>query len=197
MASKTLRELSGLDNSVPSLAGSTVIMVDCQNTYTKGVMELEGWKEALAEGRKLLTEARKAGAEIIHIQHDGGEGSPYDIRAEIGEIHPDVAPVPGESVVVKTDAPNAFHHTDLAQRIEEAGNKDVVIAGFMTNMCVQFTAEGAFLRGYRPTVVAAASATRPISTAVGEVTAEQLHRSALATITDMYGVVVPSVDALT
>ncbi|WP_328389679.1 isochorismatase family protein [Nocardia sp. NBC_00416] len=66
----------------------------------------------------------------------------------------------------------------------------------MTHMCVTFTAEGAFLRGNRPTVVADACATRPLAGLVSEIPADGLHHSALATIADLYGVVVASADEL-
>ncbi|MEC3951728.1 isochorismatase family protein [Nocardia sp. CDC153] len=191
MSAQTLRDLGGLDQTPATLADSTLILVDYQNTYTRGVMELTGWQPALDAAAALLTRARAAGAKVIHIVNDGGVGTPYDITAEIGRIHPAVAPIEGEPVVVKA-VPNAFVGTDLAERVDAAGNADVIIAGFMTHMCVTFTAEGAFLRGNRPTVVADASATRPLKSAAGEVTAEQLHDSALATIADLYGVVVAS-----
>ncbi|MFF2791593.1 isochorismatase family protein [Streptomyces sp. NPDC058049] len=195
MSKTTLRDLSGLDQSPASPAGATLILIDCQNTYTRGVMELTGWEAALDAAAALLARARWAGAKVIHVINDGGEGSPYDIRAETGRIHPRVAPVEGEPVVVKT-VPNAFVETDLGDHVDAAGHKDVILAGFMTHMCVTFTAEGAFLRGNRPTVVADACATRPLRTAVAEVSAEQLHHAALATIADLYGVVVPSVSSL-
>ncbi|WKD35924.1 isochorismatase family protein [Streptomyces xanthophaeus] len=195
MSKTTLRDLSGLDQSPASPAGATLVLIDCQNTYTRGVMELTGWEAALDAAAALLARAREAGAKVIHVINDGGEGSPYDIRAEIGRIHPRVAPVEGEPVVVKT-VPNGFVDTDLGEHVDAAGHKDVILAGFMTHMCVTFTAEGAFLRGNRPTVVADACATRPLRTAVAEVSAEQLHHSALATIADLYGVVVPSVSSL-
>lgn len=195
MPTTTLRELNGFDQTPASLASATLILIDYQNTYTQGVMELDGWRDALDAGAALLARAREAGARIIHVINDGGEGTPYDIRAEIGRIHPKVAPVEGEAVVVK-QVPNAFLDTDLADQVDAAGNKDIVIAGFMTHMCVAFTAQGAFLRGNRPTVVAGACATRPLRTAVAEVSAEQVHHSALATIEDLYGVVVPSAASL-
>ncbi|MGV9298729.1 cysteine hydrolase family protein [Amycolatopsis sp. NPDC003676] len=195
MARKTLRELNGLDQTPATLADATLIMVDYQNTYTRGVMELDGWRPALTAAQGLLAKARAAGTTVIHVINDGGEGTPYDIRAEIGSIHPDVAPIEGEAVVVK-GAPNSFVNTDLGARVDEAGHKNVVIAGFMTNMCVTFTTEGAFLRGNHPTVVADACATRPLLAPAGEVSAEQLHNSALATIGDLYGVVVPRVAEL-
>jgi len=159
-------------------------------------MELDGWEPALNSAAQLLSDARAAGAKIIHIVNDGGEGTPYDIRAEIGQIHSSVAPpIEGEPVVVKK-VPNGFVGTDLADHVDAAGNENVIIAGFMTNMCVTFTTEGAFLRGNCPTVVADACATRPLGTPVGDVSASDLHKSALATITDLYGVVVPSTSAL-
>ena len=195
MSSTTLRDLNGFDPAPAQLADSTLILIDYQNTYTRGVMELEGWEPALAAAAALLASAREAGAKIIHVMNDGGVGTPYDITAEIGQIHPAVAPVEGEPVVVKT-VPNGFVNTDLGERVDAAGNKNVIIAGFMTHMCVTFTTEGAFLRGNQPTVVADACATRPLQTAVSNVSAEQLHSGALATIADLFGVVVPAGSSL-
>ncbi|MFJ5275395.1 cysteine hydrolase family protein [Streptomyces parvulus] len=195
MPRTTLRRLNGFDDTPAKLAGSTLVLVDYQNTYTTGVMELDGWRDALEAGARLLARARREGAKVVHVVNDGGEGTPYDIRAEIGAIHPSVAPLDGEPVVVKK-APDAFVGTDLARHVDAAGNDDLVIAGFMTHMCVAFTAQGAFLRGNRPTVVADACATRALPVTDTEVDARQVHQGALATIADLYGVVVPSQESL-
>ncbi|MER6046759.1 isochorismatase family protein [Streptomyces sp. NPDC001793] len=191
MPTTTLRDINGLDSTPATLAQATLILVDYQNTYTRGVMELSGWQAALDNAAALLARAREAGAKVVHVIHDGGEGSAYDIREDVGRIHPRVAPVAGEPVVVKT-APDSFVGTDLGEHVDAAGNEDVVVIGFMTHMCVASTAAGAFLRGNRPTVVADACATRPLATTVAEVSAEQAHHGALAAIGDLYGVVVPS-----
>ncbi|WP_280305396.1 cysteine hydrolase family protein [Nocardia neocaledoniensis] len=191
MTSTTLRELNGFDETPATLSASTLILVDYQNTYTQGVMELTGWSPALDAAAELLGKARAAGATVIHVINDGGEGTPYDIRTDIGQIHPKVAPIADEKIVVKT-VPNAFVGTDLGDLVDAAGNDNVVIAGFMTHMCVTFTTEGAFLRGNKPTVVADACATRPL----GNLPADQLHASALATLTDLYAVVVPTASDL-
>lgn len=195
MTSTTLRELGGADQAPASLVGATLILVDYQNTYTRGVMELDGWEPALEAAADLLARARAAGSAVIHVRHDGGAGSPYDLDDELGQIHPRVAPAPGEAVVTKT-APDSFVRTDLGDLVAAAGHDDVVVVGFMTHMCVTFTAQGAFLRGLRPTVVADACATRPLRSAAGEASAAELHRSALATVADVYGVVVPTADDL-
>ncbi len=189
MTRSTLRELNGLSAQPATLAQSTLILVDYQNTYTRGVMALEGWQAALDEAATLLAQARAQGAKVIHVINDGGVGTPYDIRDEIGQIHPRVAPQPGEPVIVK-QAPNAFVDTTLAQEVDAAGHQQVVVAGFMSHMCVTFTTEGAFLRGNAPTVVANACATRSLHSAAGDVSAPQLHQGAMATIADLFGVVV-------
>ncbi|WKX69225.1 isochorismatase family protein [Streptomyces sp. XD-27] len=200
-ASTTLRDLSGLDNQPPRLSESVLIMIDFQNTYRTGVMALEGAEEALAAGARLLERARAAGAPVIHVINDGGENTPYDIRARIGSISDEVAPVDGEPVVVK-QVPNAFHGTDLEKTLSDLGfapgsGRNLVLAGFMTHMCITFTAEGAFYRGYRPTVVAETTATRALTAPDGTVLpATALQTAALTTMTDLFGLVVPTADAL-
>ncbi|MDG9685654.1 isochorismatase family protein [Streptomyces sp. DH18] len=193
MSRTTLRELNGFDATPAALAGSTLILVDYQNTYTRGVMELDGWQDSLDAAARLLARAREAGTKVVHVINDGGEGTPYDIRAEIGQIHPALTPADGETVVVKK-APDSFHGTDLGEHVPEGG--DVIIAGWMTHMCVAFTAQGAFLRGNRPTVVADACATRSLPVAGTDLDALQVHQGALATIGDLYGVVVPTQESL-
>ncbi|MFE0255113.1 cysteine hydrolase family protein [Streptomyces sp. NPDC059010] len=190
-----MRRLNGLPDQPASLASATLIMVDYQNTYTQGVMELTGWRQALDAAAELLSATREAGGKVIHVVNDGGKGTPYDIRRPIGRIHDRVRPVRGERTVVKK-VPNAFVNTELGRLVDQAGNENLVIAGFMTHMCVTFTAEGAFLRGNRPTVVADACATRPLPSVTGGLSATQIHESALATIADLYGVVVRSHGAL-
>ncbi|MEV0976265.1 cysteine hydrolase family protein [Streptomyces sp. NPDC049915] len=189
MSRTTLRQLNGFDETPAKLADSTLILIDFQNTYTRGVMELDGWEASLDAAEQLLARARGAGTKVVHVVNDGGEGTPYDIRAEIGRVHPRLAPVDGETVVVK-QVPNAFHGTDLGTHVPDG--QDVILAGWMTHMCVAFTAQGAFLRGNRPTVVAEATATRSLPVAGTDLDADQVQHAALATIADLYGVVVTS-----
>lgn len=191
MTRPTLRELAGLPASPQPLAESTLVLIDCQNTYTQGVMELEGVQAALDEAAALLDRARTAGASIIHIQHSDGPGSLYDIEGESGAIVAQVAPRDGEPVVVK-QYPNSFVQTDLDERLKALGTTNLVLAGFMTHMCVNSTARGAFNLGYAPTVVAAATATRSLPEVNGvPVTAAGMQSASLAAMNDLFAVVVP------
>jgi nicotinamidase-related amidase len=194
-APTTLRTLAGLPSSPPSLADSTLIMIDCQNTYTRGVMELDGVQDALDEAARILERARSAGIPIVHIEHDDGDGSLYDIRAEIGQIVDRVAPQGDEPVIVKS-FPNSFVQTDLDERLKAAGARDLLLVGFMTHMCVNSTARGAFNLGYAPTVVASATATRALPGPTGVVPSEALQAASLAAISDLFGIIAPDVAAI-
>ncbi len=191
MSRPTLRNLENLPAAASPLKDSALVLVDCQNTYTYGVMELDGVQAALDETAALLDRARTAGIPVIHIQHNGGVGSPYDITAEIGGIVDSVAPREGEPVVVK-QYPNSFVQTDLDERLKAVGATDLVLAGFMTHMCINSTARGAFNLGYAPTVVAAATATRSLPGPDGaDVPASALQSASLAALNDLFAVVVP------
>ena len=194
-ASPTLRELTGMPAAPKGLASSTLVMIDLQNTYTRGVMALEGVEAAIDQAAEILERARSAGRPIIHVQHDAGEGSPYDVRGEIGAIVDRVAPREGEGVVVK-NFPNAFVGTDLLDRLQAGSTTDLVLAGFMTHMCVNSTARAAFNAGFSSTVVAGATATRALPSPNGTVPAASLQAASLAAVADMFAVVVPDAAAL-
>ncbi|WP_406290220.1 cysteine hydrolase family protein [Streptomyces sp. NBC_00209] len=199
--SATLREVSGLDARLPRLSESVLILIDVQNTYRTGVMALEGAEEAVAACARLLDRARAAGAPVVHVIHDGGEGSPYDIREHIGALSDEVVPREGEAVVVK-QFPNSFHRTELEKTLTALGaapgsGKDLVLAGFMAHMCVTHTAQGAFNLGYRPAVVAEATATRSLPAPDGTVVpAGTLKTAALTAVGDLFAPVAPTVDDL-
>jgi nicotinamidase-related amidase len=188
---KTLRDLMGLGNQPCPWKDSALVMIDCQNTYRRGIMQLTGVEEAIDEAKRLLDRARNAGTPIFHVMHDAGPGSPYDITADIGQIADPVAPRENEPVIVK-HYPNSFVGTELDALLHERGIQNLILAGFMTHMCVNSTARGAFNLGYRPTVVAGATATRDLVGPDGTVVpAASLHTASLAAIGDLFARIVP------
>ncbi|THF62852.1 cysteine hydrolase [Pseudothauera nasutitermitis] len=195
-APTTLRRLAGKPELPAPLSESVLILVDAQNTYRQGILQLAGIDAALAECAVLLGRARALGTPVIHVQHDGGPASPFDIRAPIGAIAEPVAPQGGEPVVVKRH-PNAFFGTDLEERLQALGRRKLVIAGFMTHMCIQSTARGAFNLGYEITVPASATATRDLpATDGGVLGAAGVQAAALAMLADVFAVVVADARAI-
>jgi len=197
MANPTLRTLTGMDPYPSPICRSALVLIDCQQTYREGVMQLENVEAALKEAATLLQRFRKAKRPVIHIMHDAGAGSPYDIAAPIGQIADVVSPIEGETVIVKK-LPSAFEQTELDAELKKYGIENVVYAGFMTHMCVNSTARASFNHGFANTVVASATATRAIPNPVtgGEIPAQQLQDASLSALGDMFAVVVPTAESI-
>ena len=106
----------------------------------------------------------------------------------------EAAPVSGEAVVEKA-LPNAFAGTNLQEVLEGFGRKQLVLAGFMTHMCVSSTARAALDLGYRTAVVSDASATRHLpAPGGGTIAAADLHAAELAALADRFSIVCRTAD---
>ncbi|WP_346271083.1 isochorismatase family protein [Pseudonocardia sp.] len=93
--------------------------------------------------------------------------------------------------------PRTSVRTELDTLLETNPGRPLLLAGFMTHMCVNSTARGAFSLGYAPTVVAGATATRSLPGPGGaDVPAPALQAASLAAIADLFGVVVPDAAAV-
>ncbi len=196
MSNVTLRGLMGLPTSPAGIATSALIMVDLQNTYTKGVMRLEGVESAVLQAKAILERFRQAGRPVIHIIHDAGPGSPYDITAEIGQIISEVAPDEGELVIAK-NYPSSFEKTNLDEKLKTLDVSNIVLAGFMTHMCINSTARAGFNHGYSPTIIASTTATRALPMVGGDmVPAKTVHEASLAAVADLFALVLPEVMSL-
>lgn len=191
-APRTLLSMAGAPAHPSPLDRAALVIVDAQVEYTsRGNLPLAGLDAAVEETARLLALARRHGVPVFHVVHHGPAGSPvFDPRGPGSAIIPAVAPSPGEAVVTK-GLPNSFAGTDLHARIAATGRKELIIAGFMTHMCISATARAAFDLGYRNTVVAAATATRDLPGPTGGVVpASELQRNELAALADMFAVVV-------
>lgn len=194
---KTLLEMAGAPLTPSRFSDSAVIMIDCQREYVDGKLPLPGVGPALAEGARLLAAARAAEGRIIHVVHHGAAGGGvFDPENEFSEIAAEVAPAEGERRIVKSK-PNSFADTELDAVLKEIGAKELIVAGFMTHMCVSSTVRAALDLGYRCTVVGDAAATRDLPDGKGGVIdAEALHRASLAALADRFAIVVDDATAL-
>ena len=192
----TIREIAGLPDTPEKLSESALIMIDCQNTYRDGLMQLVGVEDALQNASQLLQRARKASIPIFHIQHDAGVGSPYDLTATNGQIADDVAPADAEPVIVKR-YPDSFSSTDLDDQLKAAGCKNLILAGFMSHMCVSSTARGGFDRGYAVCVVENTTATRELPDGHGGmISASEVQRASLRGLADLVAIIVDDAAAI-
>lgn len=155
----------------------------------QGALAVDNTDQAIDSAKKLLAAARKAGTPVIHIAHSGRPGGPFDRNADRGQIIAELAPQSGELVIEK-GLPNAFAGTDLHSGLEKTGRKEIILAGFMTHMCVSSTARAAIDLGYRVTIDADSSGTRDLPDGNGGVVkAETLHTISLAALADRFAVI--------
>ncbi|UPK32937.1 cysteine hydrolase [Bradyrhizobium sp. 186] len=188
-APKTLLELAGADLNPPKLGESCLVLIDIQNEYRTGPLALPDAETAIAAAARLLARARQSGAAIIHVAHKGRAGGLFDREAERGAIVASLAPLATETVIEKA-LPNAFAGTDLQARIATTGRKDIVLAGFMTHMCVSSTARAALDLGLRTTIAADACATRDLPDGRGgALAAKTIHEVALAELSDRFAII--------
>jgi nicotinamidase-related amidase len=188
-APKTLLELSGADLNPPKLAESCLVLIDIQNEYRAGPLALPDAEPAIAVAAKLLARARNSGAAIFHIAHKGRAGSLFDRAADRGAIVTELAPLAGELVIEK-ELPNAFAGTDLKAQLAASGRKNIVLAGFMTHMCVSSTARAALDLGFRTTIDADSCATRDLPDGRGgTLAARTIHEVALAELSDRFAII--------
>ncbi|HSK29272.1 MAG TPA: isochorismatase family protein, partial [Candidatus Limnocylindria bacterium] len=136
-----------------------------------------------------------AGAPVIHVVHRGRAGGPFDPLGTTFQIHPKAAPAAGEKIIEKFH-PNAFVRTPLHLALRATERKSIILAGFMTHMCVSATARAAHELAWRTTVVADASATRDLPNPLGgePIAAHDVHRTSLAAIADQFATVAKVID---
>lgn len=190
MRPKTLLELAGVTLAPSPLSSATLLVIDAQREYVDGKLPLSGVDSALTEIAGLLARARKTGTPVIHIQHKGRPGGAFGPDTPGYAIDAKAAPAAGEPLIQK-GLPNAFAGTDLKAALEAAGRKELILAGFMTHMCVEATARAATDLGFKSTIVAAATATRDLPDPItgAAVPAAEVHRNALTALNDRFAVI--------
>jgi nicotinamidase-related amidase len=114
----------------------------------------------------LLRQARSSGIPVFFIQHDGAKGHPLEAETADWAIHPSILPLARESVIRKK-ASDSFYETRLAEELQTRETNHLIIAGAMTEYCVDTTCRRAVTLGFDVTLVADAHLTRdtPVLTA--------------------------------
>ena len=195
-APKTLLEMAGAPNDPASLSQASLVLIDCQREYVDGALVLPGVDNALSDIAGLLSRARAAGTPIVHVVHKGKPGGAFDLDDVRGQIADAAAPAEGEQRIEKT-LPNAFAGTDLADRLDAIGRKKLLVAGFMTHMCISSTVRAGLDFGFGSTVIASATGTRDLpKPGGGVIEADALHVASLAALADRFAIIADNVTSI-
>ena len=186
----TMLQMAGATPAPATMADGVLLIIDAQREYTDGLLPLSGVTGAVDALAVLLDKARKAGAPVIHVRHQG-KGKAFNPASTGYEIVAPLAPRNGETILDKA-LPNSFAGTDLAKILTGIGRKNLIVGGFMTHMCVSATVRSATDHGYMCTVAADSVATRDLPDATGGATvdAATINRITLAALADRFAWVV-------
>ncbi|MDO9258241.1 MAG: cysteine hydrolase family protein [Bacteroidales bacterium] len=175
--------LSNAQNEAPKTA---LLIIDIQNFYfAGGSSELVNPIPASLNAQKLLLNFRETNQLVIHVKHGDGKGA---------EIHSNVAPLPGEKVIIKKEV-NSFLNTDLLAYLNNNGIKKIVICGMQTNMCLEAATRAASDLDFDCTVIHDACAAKNQTFDGKTVKAEDVHLATLATL-KAYAKVISTVEYL-
>ena len=136
---------------------TALLVIDVQVGLIDGLPAYRGG-EVLERITELLTAARAAKAPVIYVQHDGPEGHLLERSTSGWEIHPAISPTEAD-VVVRKRACDAFFETPLRRELEERGITNLVVAGAMTQYCVDTACRRAVSLGYDVTLAGDAHTT--------------------------------------
>jgi nicotinamidase-related amidase len=132
---------------------SALVCIDLQQAILAGLAGPEqprvdqALEELLARVATLQAAARSRGVPLIHVQHDGAPGHRLAPAGPGWPFRREVAPRPGERVVHKRSC-DAFHETDLLAALEACRARRLLVAGCMTQYCVDTTCRRAVSQGF-------------------------------------------------
>jgi len=165
---------------------TALIVIDAQQEYfaPTGKVVLPGGPAAAKKIAEALAWARERKVPVVHVVHESRKpNAPIFAPGSAAlEIHPAARPAPGEPVVQK-HLPGSFTGTKLEEILRQQGIERLVIAGFMTQMCVDTTTRQAAHLGFQVTVLSDATAAMAVKALDGEtIPADQVHKTHLGSL---------------
>jgi nicotinamidase-related amidase len=165
---------------------TALVIIDAQEEYFAriGTVVLPEGPAAVARIERALGWARGAGVPIVHIVHESRRpnATTFAPGSPTLAIHPQAAPL-GNEPVMRKHLPGSFTGTELEAFLRGRGIERVLIAGFMTQMCVDTTARQAAHLGFQAAVLADACAAKSVTAPDGAtIPSEQVHRTHLGSL---------------
>ena len=163
---------------------TALLLIEYQNDFvSEGGAQHDAVKtvmadtDMLAHSRSVVDQARARGVTVMHAPISFAAGYPevpndaYGILAGIVEaqafrkgswgvaIADSMAPVDGDIVIEGKRGLDCFASTNIDFILRQRGITDLVIAGFLTNCCVESTMRSAYERGFRVVTLTDCTAT--------------------------------------
>jgi len=136
-----------------------IVIIDVQNAIlgpsgterkAKNHAALDG---VVARIARLIRHGREQGIPVLFVQHDGPPGHRLEKASPGWKIRPEISPIEGEPVIHKS-ACDSFFETTLTHELQSRGIERLIVAGCMTQYCVDTTVRRAVTLGYDVILVA-------------------------------------------
>eukprot|EP00326_Haptolina_ericina_P040998 CAMPEP_0181242432 /NCGR_PEP_ID=MMETSP1096-20121128/41682_1 /TAXON_ID=156174 ORGANISM="Chrysochromulina ericina, Strain CCMP281" /NCGR_SAMPLE_ID=MMETSP1096 /ASSEMBLY_ACC=CAM_ASM_000453 /LENGTH=263 /DNA_ID=CAMNT_0023338631 /DNA_START=26 /DNA_END=817 /DNA_ORIENTATION=- len=152
---------------------AAIVFIEYQNEFTteggklnggvKGIMETTGM---LSKSADVAEACRKAGVKVMHAAITFAEDASDNPNKALGilagcakdklftagtwnaEFCKEMTPKEGDLLVTGKKGLDAFPGTDLEAQLKANGIETVVLAGFLTNCCVESTMRSAYEKGF-------------------------------------------------
>ena len=140
---------------------AALLIIDAQVEYFAplGKLPLPDGPAAVERIAQVLRWARGRGVPVFHIVHESRKPGAAIFAPGSGglAIHSAVTPAPGEPVIQK-HLPGSFTGTPLEEELRRRGIEQVIVSGFMTQMCCDTTTRQAAHLGFKATILSDATA---------------------------------------
>ena len=163
-----------------------LMIIDVQNDYfPDGKYPLNNTEQTLQKTLKLQNYFRQKQLPIIYIQHINPDpNAVFFVNNSFGsQLHAKLLPIikPNEMIIQKA-YPNSFYQTQLQEKLERLGIKQLVICGMMSHMCVDSTTRCAFELNYQPILIHDACTTRDLDFNGNIIPSKDVHNSFMSAL---------------
>ena len=159
---------------------TALLVIDVQNVYFSGKLSVTYPQGSLNCILQAMNFATDQDIPVVVIQHQSSAMASFQKGSEEWKLHPEIARRK-HSVLIEKTLPGSFTDTPLEEWLRTNDITNVVISGYMTQMCCDTTARQAMHLGFSVNFLSDATGTLNISNDAGSITAEELHRAILIT----------------
>lgn len=131
-----------------------LLVIDAQNV----IIETKDFQKELTNIEEMIKDFKEKEYPVIFIRNiSDDQNSPFYKNARSSELYPPLGQY--ADMIIDKKTPSAFYQTNLNKKLEQLGVNHLLITGFNTEFCCQFTSIAAYDRGYQVTFIENATGT--------------------------------------